>query len=187
MPAYKETPVHKKFDEIIQIASKIKLMIFDVDGVFTDGRMYLTDDGISCKAFHARDGLGIKMLQKAGIEVAIITGCPSKLVQIRMQQQLGLQHIYRDQKNKIACYEELKNKLSLRDEEIAFIGDDINDISVIKRCGLGIAVANAMPAVQKYAKWQTQLPGGSGAVREICELVLQAQNSLEKIYELYCE
>jgi 3-deoxy-D-manno-octulosonate 8-phosphate phosphatase (KDO 8-P phosphatase) len=179
--------MHNKLDEITQIASKIKLMIFDVDGVFTDGRMYLTDDGISCKAFHSRDGLGIKMLLTAGIEVAIITGCPSELVQIRMQQQLGLQHIYRNQRNKIVCYEELKNKLSLQDEEIAYTGDDINDIAVIKRCGLGIAVANAMPEVQKYAKWQTKLPGGSGAVREVCELVLQAQNSLEKIYEHYCE
>lgn len=178
--------MNSKRDEAIKKAKQIKLAIFDVDGVLTDGKIYFTNEGSEYKAFHSHDGMGIKMLLKAGIEVAIITARRSNIVERRMDE-LGVKHLYQGQEDKLSAYENLKKHLSLTDIAIAYTGDDVNDIGPIKCCGLGIAVANATSRVQKYADWQTALSGGSGAVREVCEFILAAQNILDSICESYCE
>lgn len=168
----------------LQKATQIKLIIFDVDGVMTDGKIYLTDQGDEYKGFHSQDGLGVKLLLKAGIEVAIITARDSKITQRRMQE-LGIRHIFQGQKDKLSAYEALKEKLQMQDNTVAYAGDDLNDLAVMKRCGLGIAVANATPFVLKHADWVTTSHGGNGAVREVCEFILHAQNALDEVCEFY--
>lgn len=165
-------------------ASKIKLAIFDVDGVLTDGKIYFTEDGSEYKAFHSHDGMGMKMLLRSNIDIAIITARNSKLVAKRMSE-LGVKYVYQGQENKLLAYEALKEKLNLNDDEIAYTGDDLNDLGLIRRSGLGIAVANASPIVHAHANWCTTRSGGAGAVREVCEFILAAQNTLEALCEQY--
>ena len=155
-----------------------------MDGVLTDGKLWLLDDGQNLKAFHCHDGLGLKLLAKSGVEIAIITSHRSPLIDKRMTQ-LGIQHVYQGVENKIVAYEELIAKLNLRDEEVAYTGDDLPDIAIIRRVGLGIAVANAVPFVQQFARYKTTCVGGNGAVREICELIMRAQNTLDTLHEAY--
>lgn len=168
----------------LQKAKDIKAVVFDVDGVLTDGKIYFTNDGVEYKAFHSQDGLGIKMLLKANIEVGIITARKSDLVTRRMQE-LGVVHVFQGQENKLDSYEILKQRLNLSDHQIAYTGDDLNDVGPIRRSGLGIAVANALPFVHLHADWSTTRPGGAGAVREICELILTAQELLLPLCEQY--
>lgn len=165
---------------IIEKAHAIKLVIFDVDGVLTDGRIYLSDSGHEFKAFHAQDGMGIKMLLKAGLEVAIITARTSKLVAKRMSE-LGISRVYQGQYPKDNAYNELKASLTLDHGEIAYVGDDLPDLPLIRRSGLGIAVANAAPFVLEHADYRTQHLGGVGAVREVAEMILNAQNKLDSV------
>lgn len=179
-----EQYLSKDVKKAVQKASCVKLAIFDVDGVMTDGKIYFTDQGDEYKGFHSQDGLGIKLLLKSGIEVAIITGRESKIVQRRMQE-LGITHIYQAQENKLIAYEHLKTALQIKDHEIAYTGDDLNDLPIIKHCGLGIAVANATPFVLRHAHWITKCSGGDGAVREVAEFILTAQNTFERVCELY--
>lgn len=169
---------------IFDKAKKIKLAIFDVDGVLTDGKIYFTSNGLEYKAFHSQDGLGIKMLLRSQIEVAIITARHSPLVSIRMDE-LGVRHVFQGQENKMTAYASLKSALNIQDHEIAYTGDDLNDIAPIRCSGLGIAVANASPFVIQQADWTTSRVGGSGAVREVCELILSAQNILEPLCEQF--
>jgi 3-deoxy-D-manno-octulosonate 8-phosphate phosphatase (KDO 8-P phosphatase) len=171
-------------DIAVQKARDIKVAIFDVDGVLTDGKIYFSNTGIEFKAFHSHDGLGIKMLLKAGIEVAIITARTSELVKKRMDE-LGVRHVFQGQENKLESYAALKKCLNVLDHQIAYTGDDLNDVGPIKRCGLGIAVANAAPFVHQHAHWCTTREGGAGAVREVCEFILSAQNELQLLYEQY--
>jgi len=156
-------------------ARQIKLLICDVDGVFSDGRIYLGNDGEELKAFHTRDGYGIKALRQAGIEVAIITGRRSAIVEKRMQA-LTVQHIFQGQEDKIPAYQQLKQQLALRDEQIAYIGDDLSDWAVMQHVGLSVAVADAHPLLRHHASIITSLPGGFGAVRELCDLLLLSQH-----------
>ncbi|MBA2654763.1 MAG: HAD hydrolase family protein [Gammaproteobacteria bacterium] len=168
----------------IKKAKNIKVAIFDVDGVLTDGKIYFTSSGLEYKAFHSQDGLGIKMLLRAGIEIAIITARTSELVQRRMDE-LGVRHVFQGQENKIISYDILKNTLGVNDDQIAYVGDDLNDVAPIKRSGFGIAVANASPFVHQHADWSTSRQGGSGAVREVCEFILNAQDLLAPLCEQY--
>lgn len=170
--------------EILIKASKIKLVIFDVDGVLTDRKLYLGDNGCEYKAFNTHDGFGLKMLMRSGIETGIISARHSPAVDQRMSE-LGISHVYQGQPNKIEAFEHLLQKLSLTAEQAAFVGDDIPDLPIIRRAGLGIAVADAMPFVIQHANWTTQARGGEGAAREVCELILKAQNCLNSIYEHY--
>lgn len=170
--------------DVSQLAHPIKLVIFDVDGVLTDGRIYFSDSGHEFKAFHAQDGMGIKMLQKAGIEVAIITARQSNMVTKRAEE-LGIQHVYQKQNPKKAAFEDLKAKLNLQNEQIAYVGDDLVDLPIINQCGLGIAVANAAPFVKLNADWSTTCYGGQGAVREVVELILSAQQKLASVHEAF--
>ncbi len=162
-------------------AQQIKLLILDVDGVLTDGKIYVDPTQESLKAFHVQDGLGIKLLQKSGITVAIITGKESTMVAVRAKT-LGIEHVYQNQPNKVAAFESLLEKLSLTPEQVAYVGDDIPDLYVMSKVGLSIAVANAQPIIAQYADLQTQLPGGHGAVREVANLLLNAQGKLASIH-----
>lgn len=164
---------------VLNQAEKIKLLICDVDGVFSDGRIYMGNDGEELKAFHTRDGFGIKALTNAGIEIAVITGRRSKIVENRMTA-LGVAHIFQGQDNKVVAYQMLLEKLNLSDQQCAYIGDDVIDIPVMRRVGLGVAVADAHPLPRQAANYVTFTPGGYGAVRELCDLIMQAQGCLSQ-------
>jgi 3-deoxy-D-manno-octulosonate 8-phosphate phosphatase (KDO 8-P phosphatase) len=170
--------------DILERAKQIRLVIFDVDGVLTDGSLYLGDDGQEYKAFNSRDGHGMKMLQHTGVTLAIITGRTSEVVRIRMQS-LGIAHVYQGRHDKIPAYEELRETLKLRDERIAYVGDDVVDLPIMRRVGLSVAVADAHRLVRRYSHWQTQAPGGRGAGREVCELIMEAQGTLGEMMERY--
>ena len=172
--------------DIVNKAKQIKLLIFDVDGVLTDGRLYFSNSGDEYKAFHAHDGFGIKMLMATGVEVAVITSRTSAIVTHRMKD-LGLTHLYQGQQDKKNAYQTLKTKLNLEDNHIAFVGDDIIDLPLIRRAGLGVATANAVATVTQYADWQTKKEGGQGAAREVCELIMKAQNTFADIIEKYSD
>jgi 3-deoxy-D-manno-octulosonate 8-phosphate phosphatase (KDO 8-P phosphatase) len=159
-------------------ASRIKLAIFDVDGVLTDGRLIYAEDGHELKAFHVHDGLGLKRLLANHIEVAVITARISMIVTERMAD-LGVAHVYQGQDDKLACFEQLLHALKLAPEETAYTGDDLPDLAVMQRVGLAVAVANAHPWVRERAHWRTRLAGGSGAAREVCDLILAAQGKAE--------
>ncbi|NOX42608.1 MAG: 3-deoxy-manno-octulosonate-8-phosphatase KdsC [Gammaproteobacteria bacterium] len=163
--------------EIIKKAAKIKLIIFDVDGVLTDGSLYIDDNGMEYKAFYSRDGLGMKMIQETNVKLAVITGRTSELVSHRMNN-LGIKYVYQGQSDKIPAFEKLKNDLQLESHEIAFVGDDVIDLPVMNQVGLSVAVQDAHPLVIQYAHWRTPSAGGRGAARDICELIMEAQNTL---------
>jgi len=162
---------------VINQAKKIKLLVCDVDGVFSDGRIYLGNDGEELKAFHTKDGFGIKALGNSGVEVAIITGRRSAIVAHRMAS-LNVQHIIQGQEDKLPALINLSEQLGLSANEIAYIGDDIPDLDCIIHVGLGIAVQDAHPAVLANADYATFVRGGFGAVREVCDLIMQAQSTL---------
>lgn len=163
--------------ELLRQAAAIKLLICDVDGVFSDGRIYLANSGEELKAFHTRDGYGIKELRRHGIEVAIITGRRSQIVEQRMQA-LTVPYIYQGQEQKIPAYQELKQKLGVADAQIAYIGDDLSDWAVMQQTGLSVAVADAHPLLRLQAHYCTSLAGGFGAVRELTDLILYSQGKL---------
>jgi 3-deoxy-D-manno-octulosonate 8-phosphate phosphatase (KDO 8-P phosphatase) len=171
-------------ENIADIAKQIKLVIFDVDGVFTNGDLYLTDEGTEIKTFHSQDGIGIRMLKKTGVKIAVITARQSKLVEYRMQS-LGVEDLFQAAENKFQVYEALKEKYQLTDREIAMVGDDLPDLKIIMHCGLGIAVANAQPIIKQHACYITTEKGGKGAVREVCEMLMKAQGSLDKMQMEY--
>ncbi|MBT4838680.1 MAG: 3-deoxy-manno-octulosonate-8-phosphatase KdsC [Methylococcales bacterium] len=165
--------------KIMEKASKIKMIIFDVDGVLTSGELFIGDDGQEYKAFNSLDGHGMKMLQNSGVEIAIITGRTSNVVKTRMKS-LGITHLYEGQHDKRLGYKDLKEKVNLTDEEIAYVGDDVVDLPVMKYVGLSVAVNSAHPFVIKHADITVSKDGGRGAAREICELIMDAQGNLEK-------
>lgn len=163
---------------------RVRCAIFDVDGVLTDGRLYYDNQGNEFKAFHAQDGHGMKMLQSAGIPIAIITARQSQLVAKRMQD-LGIEHVFQGARDKLVAFEQLLAQLNIQASEVCYVGDDLLDLPVMRRCGLAIAVANAQPIVQQQANYISQHSGGMGAAREICELILTAQDKLDAVYQQY--
>jgi 3-deoxy-D-manno-octulosonate 8-phosphate phosphatase (KDO 8-P phosphatase) len=158
---------------VLARAARVKLALFDVDGVMTDGRLIYTDDGRELKAFHVHDGLGLKRLIANGIEVGIITTRMSHMVTERTAE-LGIAHVYQGQADKLACYEQLIHALKLGPEQTSYCGDDLPDLRVMGRVGLAIAVADAHASVAERAHWRTRRNGGDGAVREVCDLLLAA-------------
>ncbi len=164
--------------DILARAARIRLVIFDVDGVLTDGSLFIGDGGEEYKAFHSRDGHGMKMLQECGVQIAIITGRQSNVVRHRMTS-LGIEHVYQGQHDKREAYEHLKTQLQLPDEAIAYVGDDVVDLPVMSLVGLAVAVQDAHPLVKRHSHWQTPHGGGRGAARDICELIMDAQGKLE--------
>lgn len=163
--------------DILEKASHIKLVIFDVDGVLTNGSLFYGDDGQEYKAFHSRDGHGMKMLQKSGVEIGIITGRTSKVVEHRMRN-LGVQHVYQGKLDKLPAFEELIKKLGIESNEVAYVGDDVVDLPILTRVGLAVAVADAHHLVKQHAHWQTPHGGGQGAARDVCELIMEANGTL---------
>jgi len=163
--------------DILQKAAKIKLVIFDVDGVLTDGSLFIGDDGQEYKAFNSKDGHGMRMLQDGGVDIAIITGRVSKVVEHRVKD-LGIRHVYQGKRQKLPAYEELKKIVGLNDEDIAYVGDDVVDLPVMVRVGLAICVQDGHPYVKKHAHWITEHGGGRGAGRDVCEMILEAKGLL---------
>jgi 3-deoxy-D-manno-octulosonate 8-phosphate phosphatase (KDO 8-P phosphatase) len=164
--------------DINEKAARIRLLIFDVDGVLTDGSLFVGDDGQEYKAFNSRDGHGIKMLLKYGVEVAIITGRSSQVVEHRMAN-LGITHVYQGKLEKLPAYEELRTRLGVSPEETAYVGDDVVDLPVMRRVGLAIAVQDAHPLVCQHSHWQTPSAGGRGAARDVCEMLMEAKGVLQ--------
>ncbi|MCK5698027.1 MAG: 3-deoxy-manno-octulosonate-8-phosphatase KdsC [Gammaproteobacteria bacterium] len=169
--------VHKK-------ARKIKLLICDVDGVMTDGGLFFGDNGLEYKAFHSRDGLGIIMLQRSGIPLAVITARTSEVVTHRMQN-LKIDLVFQGQHNKAQTFEKICQQLQLKSNQIAYVGDDLVDLPVMRKVGLSIAVADAHKLVKQQADWITEHKGGHGAVRDVCELLMEAQGTLKEQFSVY--
>ena len=163
--------------DIIERAKQIKLLVCDVDGVFSDGRIYLGNDGEELKAFHTKDGFGIKALAASGVATGVITGRNSNIVMQRMTS-LHVTHIVQGVEDKLPALQSIAQQLSLSPEQVAFIGDDVPDLPCISWCGLGVAVADAHPLVLQGANYQTITRGGFGAVRELCDLIMTAQETL---------
>lgn len=168
--------------KLLNRAKNIRLLLLDVDGVLTNGCLYYGNNGEELKAFNIQDGLGIKLLQRNGIQVGIITGRTSELL-TRRATELGIELVVQGREDKLTALKETLNdsqkEHDYQMEEIAFLGDDLPDVAVIRRVGLGVAVANARDFVVKHAHWQTTRKGGDGAVRELAEMILQAQSKLD--------
>lgn len=157
----------------------IRLLLLDVDGVLTDGSIIYNDDGSETKSFHVRDGLGIRMLLDAGIQVAIVTGRASQALRHRCRN-LGIDEVFDGVSDKGALLDRIGERTGIPPEETAFVGDDLPDLSLMRRVGVSIAVADAHPAVCEAADMATSRPGGKGAVREVCEAILQSRGDWEK-------
>ncbi len=156
-------------------AKQIELLILDVDGVLTNGKVYMCANGDEMLAFHIHDGHGLKMLQKIGVEIAIISGRDKPAAHIRLTN-LGVKHIFLGEKDKAKRYQELQQALNIAAKNTAYIGDDLPDLPVMTQVGLPIAVKNAVPQIKEIAVWETTLKGGKGAVREICDIIYAAKS-----------
>ena len=159
--------------------AELRLIAFDVDGVFTDGRFYLSDDGIESKAFNTQDGFGVRRLIDAGFEVAVISGRASAATARRMTE-LGIRHVILGAGDKVSAFDELTAGLGIDAAECAYAGDDIPDLPLLEKVGYSIAVANAVERVRDFCDYTTMAAGGYGAVREICDLVLAARPETER-------
>ncbi|OEF22926.1 3-deoxy-manno-octulosonate-8-phosphatase KdsC [Aliivibrio logei] len=179
MPNMIETLYGEVEESIFSIAKTIKLLICDVDGVFSDGLVYMGNDGEELKTFHTRDGYGVKSLMSAGVEVAIITGRNSQIVENRMRA-LGISLIYQGQDNKLQAYEDILTKLNIAPEHTGYIGDDLIDWPVMEKVALKVSVADGHPLLVKRANYVTTIKGGHGAVREVSDLILEAKGELEQ-------
>ncbi len=167
-------------------ARLVKLIAFDIDGVMTDGGLFLSDSGEEFKRFHSQDGQGLKMLKASGVELAIITGRTSECVALRARN-LGIEHVYQGVEKKFEAMLALLEKLKLPRDAAAFMGDDVVDLPVMRRVGLSISVPNAPLVVREHADYVTQHAGGHGAVREACEMIMSAQDSLDAQLAAYLE
>lgn len=166
------------------LAADIKLVVFDIDGVMTDGKLYFTSLGDEIKAFNVKDGLGIKWLQDSGIQTAVITGRSSELVKKRVTD-LGINHLQQGREDKIVALKELLGSLDITPDKVAYMGDDLPDLAAIRFVGLGATVADALPIVAEHAQWQSHFNGGEGAVREFCEFILSCQGKLNALHTGY--
>lgn len=167
-------------------ARLIRLLIIDVDGVLTDGSLQFDNRGEEYKTFNSLDGHGIRMLLQSGIEVAVITGRKSGIVEHRMGD-LGVSHLYQGQRDKLPAFEQLLNATGLQPEQTAYIGDDLPDLAVMRRVGLAIAVQNAHGFVKQHCDWVTSNRGGQGAVREVTDFILQSQALLDALQQASLE
>jgi 3-deoxy-D-manno-octulosonate 8-phosphate phosphatase (KDO 8-P phosphatase) len=171
-------------DTVTKLALPIKLLLLDVDGVLTDGKLYFSNQGEELKAFNIYDGLGIKLLQRSGVQVGIVTGRKSQLV-ARRASDLGIKIVVQGREDKLVAISEIQKQHSVSLGEIAYMGDDLPDLTAIQAVGFGMTVPNAMPVIKQQAKWISQYTGGNGAVREACDLIMAVQGSLGKIIRDY--
>jgi 3-deoxy-D-manno-octulosonate 8-phosphate phosphatase (KDO 8-P phosphatase) len=165
-------------------AKKIRLLLLDVDGVLTDGRIIIDDRGVETKQFHVRDGQGITLLRRAGVEVGIITGRVSKVVKHRAQE-LGIEIVRQGAEDKLAAYAEIKSRIQLSDEQVAYMGDDIIDLPILRKVGLAVAVKDSWPGLAPFVDLITEMGGGYGAVREVAELILKAHGKWSSSVKTY--
>ncbi|MGH8657849.1 MAG: KdsC family phosphatase [Gammaproteobacteria bacterium] len=163
---------------VIARAKRVRLIVFDVDGVLTDGRLFLSDQGKESVCFDVKDGLGLVMLRDSGLELAVISGRKSTIVADRMEE-LGVKHVYLGCVDKLPVFLSLLERLGVSSAQVAYVGDDLPDLPIMRRVGLAVAVADAVERVTAVAHWQTTTQGGRGAVREVCEFILSAQGRLE--------
>jgi 3-deoxy-D-manno-octulosonate 8-phosphate phosphatase (KDO 8-P phosphatase) len=168
----------------LEKAKHVKLLILDVDGVLTDGRIVIDDRGVETKCFDVRDGHGIKLLRRANIEVAIITGRQSQVVSHRARE-LGIDSVYQNIHDKLEVYEAILKEKGLKDGEVSFVGDDIVDLPLLRRVGFSAVVADGIEELKPYADYVSKNRGGRGAVREISELILKAQGKWPALMERY--
>jgi len=169
---------------ILEKARKLRLLILDVDGVLTDGKLFFDNQGNEYKTFHAQDGHGIKLLRKTGVEVAVISGRKSTSVELRMKN-LGINYVYQGYEDKRGAFAELIDNLGITPEQAAHVGDDLPDLPIMSRAGLAIAVNDANDTVKQHADWCTKRSGGHGAVREVCDFIMQAQGHFDDIVNDY--
>ncbi len=160
--------------DVQERAARIKLLLMDCDGVLTDGRIWLFENGEEQKGFHTRDGLGIDLLHRAGLRSGIISGRTSSAVETRART-LGMSFVVQGHENKVQAFADVVGEAGLTNAEVAYIGDDLNDIPLMLQAGLGVAVADAAPETREHAHYVTKAPGGFGAVREVIELILKSQ------------
>ena len=163
---------------------KIRLLLLDVDGVLTDGRIVYDDHGVETKAFDVKDGHGLKLLQRAGVRIGIITGRQSRLVEVRAAE-LGIDILYQGVKDKLEPYRQILTEYGLRDEEVAYVGDDVVDLPVLRRVGFSAAVADAVDDVKPYVAYVCSRAGGRGAVREVCDLLLKESGAWDEVTARY--
>jgi 3-deoxy-D-manno-octulosonate 8-phosphate phosphatase (KDO 8-P phosphatase) len=169
---------------VTERARRLGIMIFDVDGVMTDGTLYYADSGEEMKAFNAHDGQGVRLLQSGGVASAIITSRRSRLVELRAQN-LGIAHLVQGADDKLAAFNALLASCKLGADQAGFLGDDVVDLPILTRCGLAMAVPDAPEVLKQRVHYVTRARGGHGAVREACELILRAQGTLERVLEPY--
>jgi 3-deoxy-D-manno-octulosonate 8-phosphate phosphatase (KDO 8-P phosphatase) len=163
---------------------KIRLLLLDVDGVLTDGRITYDSQGRETKSFDVKDGHGLKLLQRAGLSVGIITGRSSSIVELRARE-LGIEILYQGAKSKLGPYEEILQQLGLRDEEVAYVGDDLVDLPILQRAGFAVTVADGVEDLKGLVHYVTVRPGGRGAVREVCDLLLKESGCWEEVTRRY--
>lgn len=163
---------------------KIRLLLLDVDGVMTDGRIVYDNNGVETKAFDVKDGHGLKLVQRAGIRVGIITGRQSEVV-TRRARELEIDFVYQGARDKLVPYRELLQSLQLRDEQVAYVGDDVVDLPILRRVGFAATVADAEEPVKPLVHYVTRRPGGRGAVREVCDLLLKGTGRWEEVTRRY--
>ena len=175
--------IHER-DEVERRAARVRLLLLDCDGVLTDGRITPVEGGEELKSFHTRDGHGLVMLHRAGLRSGIISGRTSRLVELRARD-LGIQHVRQGAHNKIEAFETLLAEAGFDASQAAFVGDDVVDIPLMRRCVLGVAVADATPDTRAAAHYVTRLPGGFGAVREVCEMILKSQGHWDELMRRY--
>ena len=171
-------------DEVESRAARVRLLLLDCDGVLTDGRITPVEGGEELKSFHTRDGHGLVMLHRAGLRSGIISGRTSRLVELRAAD-LGVSYVRQGALDKIEAFEGLLSEAGVGPQHVAYVGDDVVDIPLMRRCVLGVAVADATPDTRAAARHVTRLPGGFGAVREVCELLLKAQGRWEELMGRY--
>jgi 3-deoxy-D-manno-octulosonate 8-phosphate phosphatase (KDO 8-P phosphatase) len=175
-------PVTPSSSTLAARCAAIELLVVDVDGVLTEGGITYADDGVELKTFHARDGAGLKLWQAAGKESAIITGRTSRVVEVRAGEA-GISHVFQGAAEKLPAYRQLLAATAMRAEQVCYVGDDVPDVPLLRRCGLAVAVADACPDVLLDAHYVTRLPGGRGAVREVVELILRCQGHWQGLLE----
>jgi len=167
-------------------ASRIRLILLDADGVFTDGRLYQTSDGHEMRAFHATDGLGVRLGQRGGLMFGIISGRESAVLAERAAE-LDIAEVHQRIMNKLSCYLDIINRLGVEEQAVCFVGDDLIDLTVMRRVGFSVAPANALPDVKEHADLVTAHSGGQGAVREVIDLVLRATGKWDSVTQRYFE
>lgn len=174
--------MQKGSNQVKKIAAKVKLLILDVDGVLTDNTLYINHNGEEAKRFNVSDGMGITLASRAGLEIALISGRRSKATKFRALE-LQIKHIYLGITDKAGTYQKIKKNLKLSDEQIAYIGDDILDVPVLKKVALPICVKDANPIAKRFAKFVTKAKGGEGAIREVIDMILESKrvNPLELV------